>query len=55
MTFDGTTIMAEGMIEVYNIQGILMARTNGSINTAGWQSGIYIIKSATSTAKLLIP
>jgi hypothetical protein len=55
MTFDGTTIMAEGMIEVYNIQGILMARTNGSINTAGWQSGIYIIKSATSSIKLLIP
>ena len=55
MKFDGTTIMAQGMLEVYNIQGILMARANGSINTAGWQSGIYIIKSATSSIKLLIP
>ena len=55
VTFDGTTIMAQGMLEVYNIQGILMARANGSINTVGWQSGIYIIKSATSSIKLLIP
>lgn len=55
ITIDGTNIIADGMIEVYNIQGTLMATGNSTINTVGLQSGVYIIKSATSTAKLLIP
>jgi hypothetical protein len=55
ITIDGTNIITDGMIEVYNIQGTLMATGNGTINTVGLQSGVYIIKSATSTAKLLIP
>jgi hypothetical protein len=55
MNIQGSTVLSDGLIEVYNLQGALVISGIGQITTSNLQSGVYVIKSASSSAKLLIP
>jgi hypothetical protein len=52
---NGNYIYANGLVEVYNMQGMLVAKNNDVINTNSLQSGVYVIKTTNSTIKLLVP
>jgi hypothetical protein len=55
MSIQGTNVVSDGLIEVYNIQGTLVNSAMGHLNTSSLTSGVYIIKSGSATTKLLIP
>ena len=49
MAFDGQMILTEGLIRIYNINGILVAEGNNSISTAELNTGIYIVTVANNS------
>ncbi|MCD8388325.1 MAG: T9SS type A sorting domain-containing protein [Bacteroidales bacterium] len=54
ITFDGTTIKAEGQFAVYNTSGMLVLKGNGEANASQLGKGIYIVAAANSTLKIVI-
>jgi hypothetical protein len=43
MTFDGQMILTEGLIRIYNINGVLVAEGDNAISTAELNTGIYVV------------
>ena len=49
IVFDGKTIVSEGYIRIYNINGMLVAEQNNSLSTDNLNSGIYIVTVVNNT------
>lgn len=53
IAFDGTTLYAEGAIEVYNLQGIRLAAAGDKLDVTALPAGIYVARTATASAKFV--
>lgn len=53
ITRRGDTLLAQGSIEVYRTDGVLVARGNGSVNVAPLAPGVYVARSAGATMKFV--
>lgn len=54
-TFDGLTVMApESDINVYSLQGIEVAAGHDSLDLSGLSAGVYVVRAAGKTAKIVI-
>lgn len=54
ISFDGTTLRAEGNITIYAVDGKVVAEGNGAVNVASLSSGIYVAVNGTSAYKFLV-
>lgn len=54
ITVDGTLVKASGLIEAYNLQGILVASGHDILDLASAGSGLYIIRNAGASVKVAV-
>ena len=54
ISYNGTTITAPGLIELYNVQGVLVASAEGSLSTAPFASGIYVARCDGRSVKIVV-
>lgn len=54
LTFDGTTVYADGEIKVYNLQGMTVKSGNGSVNVADLDAAVYIAVSGKTVRKFAV-
>ena len=52
-TYAHGVITSDGIIEVYNINGILVARKKNQVNMAELNSGIYLVRCGNKTMKIV--
>ncbi len=51
---NGSLVSAPGHIEVYNVQGVLVATGTDSVDLGGMARGIYIARTANASAKVAV-
>lgn len=54
ITLDGTTVVAEGHINVCNASGVIVASGNGSVELRGLTAGLYIASCRSGACKILV-
>lgn len=52
--FDGSTVSADGFIEIFDISGMRVASGNSSVDLSGVASGILIVRSGENIAKIVV-
>ena len=53
ITYAYGVVSAEGAIEVYNINGAVVARGNDSIDLRGLNGGVYIVRNGNQVRKVV--
>ncbi len=54
ISFDGSTVAAEGTISIYATSGALVARGEGSVSTTSMQPGMYIATAGGEARKIIV-
>lgn len=54
ISFDGSTVAAEGSVSIYATSGALVARGDGSVSTASMQPGMYIATAGGEARKIIV-
>lgn len=54
ISFDGSTVAAEGTVSIYATSGALVARGEGSVSTASMQPGMYIATAGGEARKIIV-
>lgn len=52
--YNGSELVAEGTIELYNISGVRVATGEGTLSTEGLATGVYIARTATASLKIAV-
>ena len=53
LAVDGTTLTAEGMIHIYNLEGKLVASGLNSVEFASLESGVYVVTAGGKSCKIM--
>ncbi len=54
IVFDGEVLMAEGDIYLFNVNGQLIMQGANRMDVTGLSAGVYVVKSANTTAKVVV-
>lgn len=54
ISYDGSTVAAEGTVSIYAASGALVARGEGSVSTASMQPGMYIATACGEARKIIV-
>ena len=53
ITYNGSVVTADGIIEVYNMQGHLVRATRNSVDVTPLERGIYIVRCGNAVRKIV--
>lgn len=54
LRINGTTVEADGRIEVFSVTGILVAAGDNAVDTGSLAPGVYIVRTANGTLKIAV-
>ena len=54
ITVNGNIVLADGIIELYNMQGVCVAKAADALDLTGLATGVYVARTASASAKVVV-